>query len=92
MILDINQMIRLIVWHLVMGAALYYFTPVASFAYFVGTTIIGAIQNYRAWENIHHSQEILNMYRDKVPQLDDYMSKVDKALEDTYENGENNNL
>jgi hypothetical protein len=92
MILDINQMIRLIVWHLVMGAALYYFTPVASFAYFVGTTIIGAIQNYRAWENIAANNQMIEMYRDKVPQLDDYMNKIDKALEETYESGENNNL
>lgn len=92
MILDINKLGRVLVLHIVIGAALYYFTPIASFAYFVAATLLGAIQNYRAWENINATHEMVNMYRDKVPQLDDYINKVDKALEDTYDNGESNNL
>lgn len=86
MILDINKLIRTLILHITIGAALFFFTPIASFAYFVASTLIGAIQNYRLWENLQANQEMMDMYREKVPQLDDYMRRVDDALEETYKN------
>lgn len=86
MILDSNQLARVIIFKLMLGAALYYFSPIASFAYFVGTTIWSAIENYRAWESINAHHTMIKMYRSKVPQLDEYINKVDAAIEEHYEN------
>jgi hypothetical protein len=80
MILDSEQLGRVIIFKLMLGAALYYFSPIASFAYFVCSLIIASIQNYRAWETVNAHHNMIKMYREKVPELDKYINKVDNAL------------
>lgn len=93
MILDIRQLMRILVLHIVIGAALYYFTPIAAFAYYLAATLLGAIQNYRAWENIAAQNSQMEMYREKVPQLDEFINKIDEVLEEKIDaNNEGNNL
>jgi heme O synthase-like polyprenyltransferase len=89
MILDVNQLGRIIVLHIVIGTVLYYFTPVASFAYFVAATLLGAIQNYRAWENIAAQNSQLEMFKNQVPELQDYLDKIDAVLDDAYKGDKN---
>lgn len=89
MILDVDQLMRTLVFHLLMGAALYYFTPIAAFAYYLTATLLGAIQNYRAWENIAAQNSQLEMFKNQVPELQDYLDKIDAVLDDAYKGDKN---
>jgi hypothetical protein len=82
MILDVEKLGRILFLHIMIGAALYLLTPVASFAYFVAATIIASIQSYRAWEAMLAQDKQLELLRLKVPELDKFMKKMDGILED----------
>jgi hypothetical protein len=85
MILDVEKLGRILFLHIMIGAALYMLTPIASFAYFVGATMVSSIQSYRAWEAMLAQDKQLELFRLKVPELDKFINRMEGILDDAKE-------